>query len=61
MENIKNKIQYSSLIQEFADSKFAYSFMKSILNLFLGLIFILFSMSLPFIYVLLHALKIIGE
>jgi len=61
MENLKNKIEYKSLIQEFADSKFADSLMKSILKLFIGLIFILFSMSLPLIYILLYSMKIIGE
>ena len=61
MENLKNKIQCASLMQEFADSKIADSLMKSILKLFFGLICILFSMSLPFIYILLHAFKIISD
>ena len=56
MGNIKNKIQYASPIQEFADSKIADVISHAIIKLFIGIVFIMFSMSLPILYILLHSI-----
>ncbi len=57
MGNIKNKIQYASPIQEFADSKIADVISRGIIKIFIGIAFVLLSMSLPILYILLHAIK----